>query len=66
MEHLELACSVYLMLAFIFISIGICICDLERGLSKYSNWRLPKLLRIPSTFLFLFSVCMSCCSDTRL
>lgn len=45
----------YLMLVFIFISIGICICGLERGLSNYSNWRLPeKAIENSKHFAFSF------------
>lgn len=41
-KHLDLACSMYLMLVFILISIDSCICDLEKGSSNYSNWSLPQ------------------------
>lgn len=39
-ECLGLACSMYLILVFIFICISSCI--LEKGLSNYSNWSLPE------------------------
>lgn len=54
-EHLGLACSMYLMLLFIFISIDSCIYDLEKGLSNYSNWSLPeKAIQNSKHFAFSF------------
>lgn len=54
-KHLDLACSMYLMLVFIFISIDSCIWDLEKGLSNYSNWSLPeKAIQNSKHFAFSF------------
>lgn len=65
LEHLDLACSMYLMVVFIFISIDSSICDLEKGLSNYSNWSLPeKTVENSKHFTFSFLL-VSCHADAR-
>lgn len=59
LEHLDLACSMYLMRVFIFISIDSCICDLEKGLSNYSNWSLPEKA-VENSKHFAFSFLLVC------
>lgn len=59
LEHLDLACSVYLMQVFIFISIDSCICDLEKGLSNNSNWSLPEKA-VENSKHFAFSFLLVC------
>jgi len=39
-KHLDLACSMCLMVVLIFVSIDSCVCDLEMGLGDFSNWSL--------------------------
>lgn len=59
LEHLDLACSMYLMLVFIFISIDSCICDLEKSLSNYSNWSLSEKT-LENSKHFAFSCLLVC------
>lgn len=59
LEHLDLTCSTYLILVFIFISIDSSICDLEKDLSNYSNWSLPEKA-VENSKHFAFSFLLVC------
>lgn len=59
LERLDLPCSMYLIIIFIFISIDSCISDLEKGLSNYSNWSLPEKA-VENSKHFAFSLLLVC------